>query len=579
MTIKSSGNVGIGTLTPATKLTVAGEITSTTANGLRIVAGSYGVFMRFDGGNFHIMSTPVNDQYGNWNAFRPFVYNVISGIATLGGVLAVQHEGNVGIGTSTPGYKLDVNGTCYINNNLFFGTTNRQMINLWSTTHAIGVQGYTTYFRTAAALGEFQFYQGGVHSDGIGDAGGGTALMTIKSSGNVGIGTASPAFKLDVNGVANFKLRDGTWYQSADNRPRLLFMPNSRTYFGSMNGYEWRNSSDSSIGTLENNGNFSVPGEIISTGANNTIAQFRAVSGGYGMIFRNDGGAFYMLPTNLNDPYGGWAGGINWPFIYNFSDRRVFLNGNTVIKQNGFLGISITPSYPLHIASYETSGTYSYGYLNSTASIGTAGAIAGTAMAPVSIWADYRCVASEFNAKSDVRIKKDVTDVDDVSALNVLRNIQPKQYKYIDTVAKGSTRVWGFIAQQIESVMDYAVSTTADYIPNVYDHAQSYDGGTKLKLEGRESSCMYMGKLVKVYVDDANKFEETMVKSIIDRTTVLCDPPLKITGRVFVYGQKVDDFKTLNKDAIFTVGIAAIQELDRELQQLTARIEALEARL
>jgi hypothetical protein len=45
----------------------------------------------------------------------------------------------------------------------------------------------------------------------------------------------------------------------------------------------------------------------------------------------------------------------------------------------------------------------------------------------------------------------------------------------------------------------------------------------------------------------------------------------KDVSSVFVYGQVVSDFHTLKKDAIFTINVAATQELDRQLQ--AARIE------
>jgi hypothetical protein len=62
---------------------------------------------------------------------------------------------------------------------------------------------------------------------------------------------------------------------------------------------------------------------------------------------------------------------------------------------------------------------------------------------------------------------------------------------------------------------------------------------------------------------------------------------------VFVYGSTVDDFHTLNKDAIWTVATAALQEVDRQLQSAKetiatheetiasqqAKIDALVARL
>ena len=56
--------------------------------------------------------------------------------------------------------------------------------------------------------------------------------------------------------------------------------------------------------------------------------------------------------------------------------------------------------------------------------------------------------------------------------------------------------------------------------------------------------------------------------------------------KIFVYGQQVDDFVFLKKDAIWTVATSALQEVDRQLQaeklrndELQVRLQALEARI
>ena len=48
---------------------------------------------------------------------------------------------------------------------------------------------------------------------------------------------------------------------------------------------------------------------------------------------------------------------------------------------------------------------------------------------------------------------------------------------------------------------------------------------------------------------------------------------------VFVYGQEVNDFVFLKKDAIWTVATAALQEVDRQLQAEKARNDTLESRI
>src|SRR5207247_2788336 len=59
---------------------------------------------------------------------------------------------------------------------LDFGTRTRQMLNLFGTGYGIGVQDRSLYYRSDL---QFVWYQGGVHSDVIGDAGGGTRLMYL----------------------------------------------------------------------------------------------------------------------------------------------------------------------------------------------------------------------------------------------------------------------------------------------------------------------------------------------------------------------------------------------------------------
>jgi hypothetical protein len=65
---------------------------------------------------------------------------------------------------------------------LFCASQTRQMLNLWSSTYGIGVQTDDLYFRSAD---EFWWYKGGSHNDGFGNAGGGTMLMRLGSTGSL----------------------------------------------------------------------------------------------------------------------------------------------------------------------------------------------------------------------------------------------------------------------------------------------------------------------------------------------------------------------------------------------------------
>jgi len=52
------------------------------------------------------------------------------------------------------------------------------------TQYGIGVQSYTTYFRTDDG-GGFAWFQGGIHNDNQNNAGGGAIKMRLDNNGNL----------------------------------------------------------------------------------------------------------------------------------------------------------------------------------------------------------------------------------------------------------------------------------------------------------------------------------------------------------------------------------------------------------
>lgn len=234
----NSGNVGIGTNDPQQKLSVVGnilttaELISTSANQLRAISGNYGFLLRNDGTNTYMLLTASGDQYGSWNALRPFIINDATGDVSLGNSnLHVLHSGNVGIGTTSPNYKLHVVGNTKVDGTADFvlsaGSTS-------SRTVRVGYEDANNYFRilaygsahatlpnrllldnTAAGSnatggyidfrpeGNFMaIYPSGAASGSLRLYSGGTESMRLAANGDVGIGTTSPSYKLHVEGDA-----------------------------------------------------------------------------------------------------------------------------------------------------------------------------------------------------------------------------------------------------------------------------------------------------------------------------------------------------------------------------------------
>lgn len=87
---------------------------------------------------------------------------------------------------------------------LNFSSRHGQRINLWGNkANGIGLQSYTTYFRTSR---NFAWFKDGDHNDDEINPGENGIVQMAINDGNVGIGTASPSAKLEVNG----RIKDAT---------------------------------------------------------------------------------------------------------------------------------------------------------------------------------------------------------------------------------------------------------------------------------------------------------------------------------------------------------------------------------
>ena len=193
----------------------------------------------------------------------------------------------------------------------------------------------------------------------------------------------------------------------------------------------------------------------------------------------------------------------------------------------------------------------------------------------------------DYNTPVQACIKKEIVDIEDGSALETLRLLKPKQYKYVDEV-KGVEPVWGFIAQEVSNVLPYATKLTTECVPNIYETASVSDSRV---ITFTNYDTTDVGSVLKIY-DTENNEHLIHVSEVIDEHSIRVEEDVSawtggldeegniIAGdKLFVYGEQVQDFHTLNKNAIWTVATSALQEVDRQLQAEKARNDALEARI
>jgi hypothetical protein len=195
------------------------------------------------------------------------------------------------------------------------------------------------------------------------------------------------------------------------------------------------------------------------------------------------------------------------------------------------------------------------------------------------LYVQYSIQGAGIVVFSDQRMKSNVVDINDTTALDQVRLLKPKYYEYVDKVNRGSSRVIGFIAQEVKEVLPRAVSVADGEIPNIYEIATissnitvTFTNFNTSNLEG--TNCTLIAYLAE------DKRKEVTITEVVDEHTVRVEEDMSEWGsQLFVWGQKVDDFHHLNKDYIWTVATAALQEVDRQLQAEKTRNDALEARI
>ena len=190
-----------------------------------------------------------------------------------------------------------------------------------------------------------------------------------------------------------------------------------------------------------------------------------------------------------------------------------------------------------------------------------------------------RIKAGEFWVISDSRIKKDFRLSNNIQDLSVLKQLRVTDYRHIDFMNKGNDLKKGFVAQEVSEVFPEAVTTSAAFIPNVYEVSTStrLTAGQMTVSLGKKHEFT-VGDVVKLILPD-NSEQETTVSATPSETSFSVNWESEAPEKVFVYGKKVNDFNTVDYDRIFTLNVSATQELSRQLEELKLENAALKAQL
>ena len=281
----NSGNVGIGTTSPGALLDVSGVAGNGVIHAFK--TGTGGVLIGYGG----------NDIQGRTST------------DANGDLILNRYGGNVGIGTSTPGAKLDV----------YYGTTR-----LWHSTGAytqFNANELNHYTSTGGANTLYIQYPGGNWHTNIGHG----ALFIQGNNGNVGIGTTSPAYKLDVIG-------NGLRIRNTGDGSGIYLKPGANSSSPNLIGNGGNSSEETAIYGA---GNVSINIDSNNNGTNGFYIRQNAESGGTTLFSLGEDNTAYFNGPNVGI-------GITNPsyklaFNASTTEAKIGLNGGYV------RGLTITP--------------------------------------------------------------------------------------------------------------------------------------------------------------------------------------------------------------------------------------------
>jgi hypothetical protein len=273
MVITGGGNVGIGTSSPSDYSLLhvnlpnnksarfgSWEINTFTVNNAWLGENVY-----FDGSNFKYR----NNGYANLlysDAAGGFQIRMTNGTGTAGDTistatnLSIKPNGNVQIGSTTDaGYKLDINGSVRATYGVIYDPTSWSVLNTTASSAGVSASTHYTPFGTLSGSNPIfctgqKFSEHGSYS--IWRYNGSSHLATdfvINNSGNVGIGTTAPAYKLHVSAAGaviqltdtNKSANNSLWFQAtsqtswaigtannASSGTKMVIMDNGNIGFG-----------------------------------------------------------------------------------------------------------------------------------------------------------------------------------------------------------------------------------------------------------------------------------------------------------------------------------------------------------
>lgn len=397
--------------------------------------------------NFEASNTGFNLNYQSANAALNIVQSGTGdALRVNSNSLVVDSSGNVGIGVN-PVDRLSIknstgNGTLDIKT----GTVTADSVRIQSG------GSVTNYLEYRGFLGHVWFVDT-------------TERMRIDSSGNVGIGTSTPSYKLDITGpgtagASTLRLNDAA--SVADSKHLLLTRGSTTAYVGIAGSQ----TNDPLI--ISRSGNYDL--NIDSSGnvgiGTSSPSEELEIRKDNATIYINGGASAYELTSTLKFTRAKietaiQSGTANGDTRMEFHTRtsgieaermRIDSSGSIKFGNNGNIGIIGATGGDVFTLYQNRNGSTPYFYFNTSGGYGV---------------------------YSDARLKENITSLSKEDATNLIKNINPVEFNWKSDFGDNTKRISGVLAQD---VLAYA---TTEGQKNILTHWETFDES--------DPDCPHMG--------------------------------------------------------------------------------------
>lgn len=568
----NGGNVGIGTTAPAARLDIIDGTTAGSYGSVQISrpntghTGSHLAFVRAGG---QIM--------GLGYAQSSFIFGFGAGTAGAfsPNILSIDGSSNVGIGTASPGYKLDVKG-----NGRFTDTLTADapiVMGPGSQIYGTAVAGESKPVFWPRATDDATYLNIGSNGWYVRDDAN-NVVMRLTSGGKLGLGTSTPANFLQVQ--APISAFTATKSVTSGNAIAAIGASDTALHFGTYNNTYGYTSWIQSMRTWDNYAfglSLNPNGGNVGIGTANPGTKLQIDDGAtdsakYGSLQINRPATDHVGAHMSFVRVGHVATSLGYGqssnnFGFGPAGVGAFTPSWLLFTAAGNVQIGGTTSNQARLNIGTSSGTYAtIGYLDTNG--GQAGDTA-SATHNTSIFADGRIIAPYVGINSDLRIKTDLHPSDSGKDLATLMGIAVTDYQLKDKVAHGKGTQKKVIAQQVETIYPQAVLQTTNVVPDLYKKAAVKNGWVELATDLKK------GDRVKLIGKTDQSVHEVLE---------IRDGAFRTDGKVndeevFVYGREVSDFRNVDYDAIAMLNVSATQELARQLKTVQAENAALRREL